>query len=143
MEAQWEPLGPIGDTIGIQTEAQGIQKDAKGMPREAKGRPIERLGTSGIPWEHLGSHLGFLATLLKPLRLLVSCMELPNGSLSGPEGRQGEANGSPSGPEGRQGEAKGGQRRLGRLPWEHLGASLVKEDFGRKTSKLAQAFEEK
>ena len=39
-----------------------------------------------------------------------------------------------------QGEAK---RTLGRLPGEHLGASLVKEDFGGKTSKLAEAFDEK
>ena len=39
-----------------------------------------------------------------------------------------------------QGEAK---RTLGRLPGEHLGASLVKEDFEGKTSKLAEAFDEK
>ena len=66
---------------------------------------------------------------------------MANGSPSGPEGRQGEADGSQSGPEGLQGEAKGGQgeakRTLGRLPGEHLGASLVKEDFEGKTSKFA------
>ena len=68
-------------------------------------------------------------------------------SPSGPEGRQGEANGSQSGPEGRQEEAKGGKgeanRTLGRLPWELLGASLVREDFEGTTSNLAEAFYEK
>ena len=65
------------------------------------------------------------------------------GSLRNAKERPREAQGRPK---GCQGEAKGGQgeakRTLGRLPWEHLGASLVKEDFEGKTSKLAQAFDE-
>ena len=73
LEAPWEPLGPIGDTIGGQIEANRVQKDAKGRPREAKGRPKESsAGRFGDPW----------------------------------------------------------------------GASLAKEDFGSKTSKLAEAFDE-
>ena len=69
LEAQREPLGPIGNTIRGQTETQGIQKDAKGRPREAK-------------------------------------------------------------------------RELGWPFWGPWGASLAKDDFGSKTSKLAEAFDE-
>ena len=54
------------------------------------------------------------------------------GSQRGPKGRQAETKGAPE-------EAK---RRPGRLPWRLLGASLAKEDFEGKMSKLAQAFNE-
>ena len=48
--------------------------------------------------------------------------------------------GAPGGAKGGQGEAK---RTLGRLPGEHLGASLVKEECEGKTVKLPEAFDEK
>ena len=51
LEAPWEPLGPIGDTIGGQIEANRVQKEAQGRPREAKGRPQESQGGRFVdPW---------------------------------------------------------------------------------------------
>ena len=72
--------------------------------------------------------------------------EGPKGCQKNAKRGQRDAKGRPRARQGGQGEAKGGQGEakmtLGRLPWEHLGASLVKEDVEGKTSKLTKAFDE-
>ena len=94
---------------------------------------LEPLGSLLEPfWEPLGAPFN---TLWDPLRARWELFGTPEEQL-----------GSQRGPKGRQAEAKGGQReakrRPGSLPWRLLGASLAKEDFESKMSKLAEAFHE-
>ena len=74
-------------------------------------------------------HVKFPVAPLGPLWLPWGCLGVPWGTPVAPLELRG-------GPKGYLWGSAG-------AAWEHLGGSLVKEDFEGKTSKLAKAFDEK
>ena len=148
LEILWKsfgnPLGTLWSPLVAPLGPEGRQEETKGRPRGSQKDAWEPLGFLGSTldaiWDSLETLWKPIGNALGPLGSSIGSQMEARVVQRGAKGRPTEARVVQRDAKGRPREAK---RTLGRLPWEHLGASLVKEDFGSNTSKLAEAFDEK